>query len=431
MNSSEQPESVHRSANRVDYVRPVGTSGRMRAGMVNSGVGSVPRTLRIAVPIHSFEPGGVEKVGLSLASSWDRAGHLVTVVLGRDEGEGRARAPRLNYWWRPCAVPTGWFESIWLISTLYSYLRQNDVDVLFLPGNTYAIVGVVMRMLLGNACPPIMIKMSNDLTRRDMSTAMRALYGLWLKLQGAMFDRFVAMAIPMRGEIRDTTGAPPERVNVVSDPALTRERFEWLAVLPVKPIAPWRTHYIGVGRLVPQKNFAMLVRAFALQASPGDRLTIAGEGPERAKLERLARELGVADRVFLPGHLGSTDDLLQEADVFVLSSDYEGLPAVLIEAMAAGLPIVATDCSTAISDLLDFGRQGILVEVGDDTGLCEAMRGIRRFEFDPERSRETAARFTLDNAALYLDVLSELAEMPRPKLAEALAEYPYIGVTGG
>jgi glycosyltransferase involved in cell wall biosynthesis len=175
----------------------------------------------------------------------------------------------------------------------------------------------------------------------------------------------------------------------------------------------------------------MLIRAFARQASPGDRLTIAGEGPERAKLERLARRLRVADRVSLPGHLKSTDELLRDADVFVLSSDYEGLPAVLIEAMAAGLAVVATDCSTAITDLLDSGGQGILVDVGDDAALCEAMRGIRRFEFDPQRSRETAARFTLDNAGLYLDVLNELAQTLRPKLAEALADHPYFGVTGG
>ena len=399
--------------------------------MTDCLAGQTLRSVRVAMPIHSFDPGGVEKVGLNLAQSWDRAGHRVTVILGRDEGEARARAPRLNYWWRDCAVSTAGFESIWLISTLYRYLKTHEVDVLFLPGNTYAVVGVAMRMLLGSACPPITIKISNDLERMDMGPVMKVLYGLWLKLQGSLFDRFVAMAIPMIAEIRERTDTQIDRVKVVSDPALTPERFAWLASLPQKTIPPWSTHYVGVGRLVPQKNFALLIRAFAAQAWSGDTLTIAGEGPERAMLERLAAQLGVADRVRFPGHLGSTDALLQEADVFVLSSDYEGLPAVVIEAMAAGLPIVATDCSKAITYLLDAGRQGLLVKVGDREGLARALRGIRRFSFDPVRSRETAARFTLDNAADgYLAILSELADRPRPKLAEAIAEVPYFGVTG-
>ncbi len=400
--------------------------------MAEGGVEPAQPPLRIVMPIHSFDPGGVERVGLNLASSWDRSGHQVTVVLGRDTGEGRAYAPRLNYWWRDSAVSTASFESIWLISALYRYLKNHDADVLFLAGNTYAIVGAAMRMLLGSACPPIAIKISNDLERRDMSAPMRALYGLWLKVQGALFDRFVAMAVPMLAEIREKTAAEASRVKVVADPSLTRERFDWLANLPVKPISPWRTRYVGVGRLVSQKNFALLIRAFADQAAAGDTLTIAGDGPDRAQLERLAQELGVGDRVLFPGHLTSTDALLSEADVFVLSSDYEGLPAVLIEAMAAGLPIVATDCSAAITYLLDGGRQGLLVRVGDRAGLADALRGIRSFAFEPERSRETAAHFTVENAAdAYLAIMAELAVGHRPKLGEAIAKYRYFGVTGG
>jgi glycosyltransferase involved in cell wall biosynthesis len=149
-------------------------------------------------------------------------------------------------------------------------------------------------------------------------------------------------------------------------------------------------------------------------------------------LERLAGELGVGDRVFFPGHLSSTDTLLSEADVFVLSSDYEGLPAVVIEAMAAGLPIIATDCSAAITYLLEGGRQGMLVDVGDGRALGRALRGIRNFSFEPERSRESAARFTLEGAAdAYLTILTELAVGPRPKLGEAIAKYRYFGITGG
>ena len=399
---------------------------------MNCAITSGQRPLAIAMPIHSFDPGGVEKVGLTLASAWHCAGHDVTVVLGRSEGEERARAPRLTYWLRECSARTAAFETIWMISCLYRYLTTNKVDVLFCPGNTYAIVGAAMRLLLGPSCPPLVLKISNDLSRRDMAPPVRAVYRLWLSVQGYVFDRLVGMAAPMHAEIREATGAPADRVRVVVNPALTRERFDRLSRLPQTPKAPWRTRYLAVGRLVRQKNFAMLIHAFSAQAGPGDTLTIAGEGPERAELEALAATLGVADRVHMPGHVAVIDELLPQADVFVLSSDYEGLPAALIEAMAAGLRIIATDCSSAMSYLLGGGRLGALVPVGNHAAFANAFRTVGELPFDPERSREIAAQFTIENAAdSYLSIMSDVCQEPRPAPADFLFAHPYFGAAGG
>ena len=113
--------------------------------------------LRIAVPIHSFEPGGVERVALNLAAAWQADGAEVSVLLGRDMGAMKAAAPKLDYVIRPEPFPTAAWETLWLIFASWRWLRRNKVDVLFAAGNTYAIVGVALKLLLGRRCPPIEI----------------------------------------------------------------------------------------------------------------------------------------------------------------------------------------------------------------------------------------------------------------------------------
>ena len=106
--------------------------------------------LRIAIPIHSFEPGGVERVALNLAERWQQTGHQVSIVLGRDEGSDRGRvSAHLDYRIVSSRVPTARFETLWMIWCFFLHLSRERVDVIFCPGNTYAIVCVAARLLLG------------------------------------------------------------------------------------------------------------------------------------------------------------------------------------------------------------------------------------------------------------------------------------------
>ena len=129
--------------------------------------------LRIAIPVHSFEPGGVERVALNLAAAWQADGAEVKVLLGRRDGAMRETAPKVAYIVRAEPVPTARFETLWMIWAAWRWLRHNPVDVLFAAGNTYAIVGVALKLLLGRNCPPIVIKISNDLERRDLPASAR------------------------------------------------------------------------------------------------------------------------------------------------------------------------------------------------------------------------------------------------------------------
>jgi glycosyltransferase involved in cell wall biosynthesis len=131
---------------------------------------------------------------------------------------------------------------------------------------------------------------------------------------------------------------------------------------------------INCGSLKGQKNQALLLRAFAATtAYPGAKLLILGEGPLRGELEALARELGVAERVILPGFDLDPWPYLASADIFALSSNYEGFPLVLAEAMYAGLRLVSTDCPSGPAELTDNGKFGQLVPCGDCAALAAAI----------------------------------------------------------
>lgn len=171
------------------------------------------------------------------------------------------------------------------------------------------------------------------------------------------------------------------------------------------------TSIASFGRLSRQKDHWLLIRAFARIASeyPQVRLQIFGQGEERAELERLIAQLGLCGSVRL---MGSTDNVLErmlQADIFVLSSAYEGLPNALMEAMAVGLPCVATRCPTGPGDLIDDGENGILVPVGDESAMADAMRrlmedsGLRK-RLGTNARRKMQDRYTVDR------VISEFAK---------------------
>lgn len=356
--------------------------------------------MRIVLPIHSFEPGGVERVALRLAATWQASGEEVTVVLGRDEGPARiAEAERLRYRTYRSFTRTARFETIWMIVCLYRYLRREPADVVFCPGNTYTIVCAATRLLLGRKCPRVVAKVSNDLRRMDLPAPARLAYRAWVRAHPRFIDGFVALAEPMASEIIDEARVDPAKVWVVPDPALTAVEFARLIAVERRPCPSHGAVVLGVGRLVAQKNFALLLQAFAADAGPSDRLVIAGEGPERSRLKRLASRLGISGRTTFAGHCDDIASLLEGADIFALSSDYEGVPAVLIEALAAGLPIVATDCSASIGCLTGFGRDGITVPPGDTDGFGRALRAIRHLPIPSSEGRQRAARFTLELAA--------------------------------
>lgn len=160
---------------------------------------------------------------------------------------------------------------------------------------------------------------------------------------------------------------------------------------------------VAVGRLEHQKGFDVLIKAHSRLRIGGSRhrLVILGEGPLRAELQRLAEDLHVSDSVVMPGFVKDPFSVLRRADVFALSSRFEGFPIVLVEALALNLPAVAMDCPSGPDEILDKGKYGLLVRPEDESGLAEAIGRVlsdkdlreklrsdarsRALEFAPER----------------------------------------------
>ncbi len=356
--------------------------------------------LKIMVPLHSFAPGGVERVALRLCGAWNADPGLdVQLVMGRETGAMRPEAPPgLVRHVTPEPFSTAAWESLWMMLVLPGHIRRLRPDVIFAAGNSYAVIAVVMKLVMGRRCPPVVLKISNDLHRLDMPGPVRRVYHLWLRIQGRMIELVTGLAEPMRGEIADLMALPADRIHIVDDPALAGADLEALAAIgTARTPRTGARQYVGIGRLAPQKNWPLLLEAFARIAGPDDRLTILGEGAERPRLERLAARLGIAGRLALPGH-GAAAPVLAAGDVFVLSSDFEGVPAVVIEALAAGLPVVATDCSVSMASLI--GEWGTIVAVGDATALAAAMAAQAPLA-PAARSAAVAEmrRFTVERAA--------------------------------
>ncbi|MFU8779115.1 MAG: glycosyltransferase, partial [Roseovarius sp.] len=216
-------------------------------------------------------------------------------------------------------------------------------------------------------------------------------------------DGIIAVSDGIADDLRSYLSLPHDRVTVINNPALTQEvlaRSEqpadhhWLD----NP-ATARETIISVGRLDRQKDFPTLIRAFAQlrEAEPALRLVIVGEGRERANLESLVQTLGLTDCVDLPGFRTNPWAFMRRAALFVSSSAWEGFGNVHVEALGCGCPVVSTDSPSGPADILEQGRIGPLVPIGDIAALTQAMRATLDNPLPKETLKARAMDFHIDS----------------------------------
>ena len=215
-------------------------------------------------------------------------------------------------------------------------------------------------------------------------------------------DAIVSVSDGVGDDLAAVAGLARSAIATIYNPVV----FPELDRLATEPLAhPWLGQdqpplLIAVGRLEPQKDFATLIAAFArLRAHGPARLVILGEGSQRDALVHRAQTLGVASDVAFPGWVDNPYAWMSRASLFVLSSVWEGLGNVLIEAMACGCPVVATDCPHGPREILDGGRVGRLVSVGDADALSSAIRAELAAPTESSTLRARAAMFTLARSA--------------------------------
>lgn len=249
---------------------------------------------------------------------------------------------------------------------------------------------------------------SKEWSRRFLPAQMRRAY--------PEADGIVAVSNGVAEQIAAVTGLPGTRITTIHNPVVTPGLFAQAAA-PVEDswLQPGQPPVVmGAGRLVRQKDFPTLLRAFAIarRARPM-RLLIAGgaeseavTAERQAELVALARDLGVAEDLRLTGHLANPVALMARSAVFVLSSAWEGMGNVVVEALACGTPVVATDCPSGPAEILEGGRHGRLVPVGDAEAMAAAILSTLEAPGDPGPRRTRAQAFTVAVAAdAYLDLL--------------------------
>jgi len=246
--------------------------------------------------------------------------------------------------------------------------------------------------------PPVISCVHNDLQRRRKRDRLR--YRLLLNVS----DRIIAVSRGTRLSTGRFAAVAPERVTTIYNPVVTSELRK---MKDEEPVHPWLSDaapkdppvILAAGRLNKVKDFPTLIKAVHhLAATRQTRLIILGEGKQRTKLEKLIEMLKIEDRVSLPGYVRNPYAFMSRASLFVLSSKFEGLGNVLIEALACGCPCVSTDCPSGPAEILDGGRVGPLVPIGDVQALADAIEHVLAQPPDRRVLQEQADSFSFENA---------------------------------
>lgn len=387
---------------------------------------------KLAMHVFDMGQGGVAVSTANLAAALAREGHRVDLVLCRVAGPILARLPAavnvvklrpslLSPAYMLLAGPMATLAILWLyarqrvpifrsllyVPALVRYLRR-ERPAAMLSAKTVSNLAALWAAKLARVPTRIVIS-----EHTHLSTMLKRARGTLLvpaiRRTYPRADVRVAVSLGVAHDLSNIARIPRDDVVVIYN-AVVQPLLSALARAPLEH--PWFGRdappvILGVGRLAPQKDFANLLRAFAcVRRQRRARLMVLGEGTQRPQLEALADTLGVAGDVALPGRVDNPHAYMARAAVFALSSRWEGLPGVVVEALAAGCPVVSTNCPSGPAEILGAGRYGRLVPVGDSPALAKAI--VATLDEPPSRCllRRRAQGFSEEPAlARYLEVL--------------------------
>lgn len=361
---------------------------------------------RVAVLISLSGDGGVERMVLNLAGQFAAQGVATDLLTLRMEGGHAENLPgRVRH------IPLGIRHASLAPTAIARYLRRERPDAVLAAKDRAGRAALLGRRRAG-VDTRVVIRLGNTLSA---SLAGRSAIQRWLRYRPIrrlypLADAIIAVSRGVADDVQATSGVDSNRIHVVRNPVITPR----LAMQAAEPVThPWLAGdqstpvVLGMGRLTRQKDFPTLLRAFAhLRARRAARLIILGQGNDLEALTALASRLGIAGDVDFAGFQANPYPWLAHADLFVLSSAWEGSPNALTEALALGTPSVSTDCPSGPREILEDGRYGPLVPVGDAESLAAAMEATLDDALAPDVLRSAVRAYTDDvSARAYLNVL--------------------------
>jgi glycosyltransferase involved in cell wall biosynthesis len=358
---------------------------------------------RIACYLRSLYGGGAERVMINLIQSLIEKGLDVDLLLHSTGG---------SYWSQiPPQVSVIELKTDRLLiglPLLINYLRREKPTAL-LTAMHYTNEIAILAKHLARVQTRVVVSERNTLSvhARQFKSSERW-SPLVAKLLYPWADGIVAVSQGVAQDLLNLTGLSENRISVIYNPVITpemqqksQEKLDHPWFKPGEPPV-----ILGVGRLTEQKDFPTLIRAFAqVRQVQSARLIILGNGSERKKLKLLIQELDLENEVTLLGFVENPYAYMAKAKVFVLSSAWEGFGNVLVEAMAVGTPVISTNCESGPAEILDNGKYGDLVPVGDSNALAAAILKVLSAE-NPPILASWLEQFTLETATQqYSDIL--------------------------
>lgn len=358
---------------------------------------------RIAFFLPALYGGGAERVMLNLARGFAARGMIVDLVLAKAEGAYLSQVPSSVQ-----LVDLKASRVLTSLPGLVRYLRTEQPNALV---STLSHANIVALWAVRLAHVPMRIVVREAATIGPCMEATKSIgMSRMVKLMSYCYpwaDRIVAVSNGVADDLVGTVGLCRDRIRVIYNPVVGPEIVE-RAKEPV--VHPWFEPggypvILGVGRLRQQKDFSTLIEAFArVRSQRPARLVILGEGEERPELEALVEDLGMQNDVLLPGFVDNPYAYMARAAAFVLSSKWEGFGNVLVEAMTVGTQVVSTDCLSGPREILEGGKWGKLVPVGDVSRLASAIITVLDDPAHPNVTQR-ARDFGIDRA---LDSYAEL-----------------------
>lgn len=335
----------------------------------------MPKHLAIFLP--SLVAGGAERSLIKLAGGIAAQGHVVDLVLVNAKGQFLNEVSDSVH-----VIDLKSSRVLTSLPGILRYLHQYKPSVLLSALHTNIVALIACR--IANGPTDVVVSERNTLTVESHNYS----FDIRMRLMPYLVRYFyrwascvVAVSNGVADDLAQVTHLPRDRIKVIFNPIITpefqektKETIEYDWFLPEEPPV-----ILSVGRLTTQKGFDVLIKAYAkVRESIPSRLLILGEGPERGALEALVHDQGLEKYIRLPGFVQNPYPYMKNANVFVLSSRWEGLPGVLIEALYCGVPIISTDCPSGAREILAAGKYGSLIPVDDvDVMAQEIIAALR------------------------------------------------------
>jgi len=361
---------------------------------------------KISLFLPSLEIGGVERVSLNLAEGFARKGLYVDLVIAQAKGDYLKRIPQGV---RVIDLKTSRVAASLL--PLIKYIRTERPSCLIV-GKEYAGIVAIMAKKLAGVPIKVLATIHTILSSHMKFTKVireRIIIRCLARYLYPRADYIIAASNGIAKDVSHVLKIPLDQITVIYNPVVSDEFF----IQANRPVShPWFVEgslpvIISIGRLTISKDYPTLITAFAkVRETRNVRLVIFGDGEERLRIESLIRHLELQNDIWMPGFVYPPYPFLARSSAFVLSSLWEGLPTVIIEALALGVSVVSTDCPHGPREILCDGKFGRLVPVRDSDALANGIIQILEHPDCPETLKTRAAIFSIESAvSRYLQVL--------------------------